>query len=214
MKAVIRYKGGKGSGFHGHPGGKGGKGNPGGSQSIGNIKVEFYDPSPNAYGLYGYREGTAEERKKFVDSINQLPPEIKSLWKGDSPVILAIKPDDKWYGTHQSHWIVLGEDSFNSISQHEFVHHIVSQYTDKLGAYKPKNIINHAMYQKDFYNRMDEDLTCVLSGFSKDIESWAYELGRSDGVDGSRSGVMGTDVARQKIKDALDFVEWLRRHDE
>jgi len=41
MKAVIRYKGGKGSGFHGHPGGKGGKGNPGGSQSIGsNLDID------------------------------------------------------------------------------------------------------------------------------------------------------------------------------
>ena len=41
MKAVIRYKGGKGSGFHGHPGGKGGKGNPGGSQSTGsNLDID------------------------------------------------------------------------------------------------------------------------------------------------------------------------------
>ena len=42
-KATISFKGGKGSGFVGHPGGKGGKGNPGGSQSIGSGVFEIDD---------------------------------------------------------------------------------------------------------------------------------------------------------------------------
>jgi len=58
MKIKLRYKGGAGSGFIGHPGGIGGPGNPGGSQSIGgkggNIAV---DPDANTKIKLQYRDG-------------------------------------------------------------------------------------------------------------------------------------------------------------
>ena len=70
----LTFKGGKGSGFVGHPGGKGGKGNPGGSQSIGSGVFEIDDAKLST----------------IVESNLDVKPNIKSITVLNCPIIRVL----------------------------------------------------------------------------------------------------------------------------
>jgi 2'-5' RNA ligase len=192
------------------PGHKGVPGQHGGSAPRGYINVKFYNPS---YPLepFGYRKSTTEERKKFVEAINTLPPMVKQLYHRTSPLIFVIKPDEKYFGKHQSNWIIVGEDCIGGISNHEFVHHIVSQYTEQLTAYKPTASFNHALQNTDFYGKLNEDLTMMLDEYHDDDEAWATAIQRVDAVNHNIQ-LMSMDIAREKVKDVRRFLDYIKNH--
>lgn len=199
-------KGGPGSGFHGH---RGRPGEVGGSTSN-KYGIRFHEINAATAAIYGCRPSTKEERAQFLKAIDDIPPDVMKLWKGGE-FIFAIDAQNKLSGWHQGNWVVAGYDAIGGISNHEFIHQIVSRYTDKLGAYSPKDIFNHANYQKDFYNRMDEDLTCMLDRYDKDPAVWAKNITGMDGINGT-SKLITYEQAVDKVKAANDFLDWLGRH--
>ena len=184
MKVVIRYKGGKGSGFHGHPGGKGGKGNPGGSQSIGSTR------SLNIRTLEGYknlrptvRVPTTQEINNFKGAINSLAPEIQALRPYKENILLVVeKGRAESYGpsVYLDDVYLRGYgQGYGLVSEHEYLHTIVSANNWYIseglykGQYKPPYFYRHTdHYGEDIFSKLSEQLVMTLNAFNSDINIW------------------------------------------
>ena len=97
MKIILRYKGGKGSGFHGHAGGIGGIGNPGGSQSIGEGNT-----IPKTISIYNSLHELVSS-KTAMNSKGNYYNNIFAFFVDTDSKILATNPDwnDETWGTHE-----------------------------------------------------------------------------------------------------------------
>jgi hypothetical protein len=157
--------------------------------------------------LYGFRQASPSERQEFAQAISKIPDEIKSLWRGEKEVILAIHKTDEVFGRHQSNWVMLGSDSMEHVARHEFTHHIVSQshIESQLGKYNAGDLFDHAGRAGNWIQQRNEDLTMALDSFHPNKEQWARRMmGEFHTI--MRGGQFMTEAqARDKVQRVSEF---------
>lgn len=199
-------KGGPGSGHWGHAGRPGKRGGSAPSKK-GEAKVQIWRVSEKLYRHYGLVEPSTKEEQAFLEAINDLPENVRKLWKGDAnDPILAIGPD-RFTAYHHGDWTVVPKgEAGGLVAQHEFLHQLVSQYyiKENLSKYKPETLFSHA---GDWANNpAEEDLAMMLTLYKPSPSAWAKELVRSNEtlVGGKELRLLD---AKSKVKIATEFLE-------
>jgi hypothetical protein len=171
------------------------------------INVNFTEVKDALYTANGYYNASEQTKGILADAVNKLPDEIKSLWSGGNANIVLAEANG-YVGTHQSNWIIIGREwsgeAKQDILKHEFIHHIVGQkgISDQLGAYKPSVLFEHARENAwGQITQKNEDLTMVLTGYSKSRPDWIKALRQEENLP--------DDVLDKKIETALGFLRGL-----
>lgn len=174
----VVEKGGPGSGNWGHAG------RPGlvGGSALGGRLLSELSHAPDAlYERYGIDKPSVEEEKKFIDAIDAINEDVKSLWPEDGKPPILAKARDNWTAYHQGLWVVVPSDSVDGpAAQHEFIHHLVKtafgnerNVTAKLARYNPRVMFAHA---ENAVNQKNEDLTMMLDFYDSDPQKWAQNI--------------------------------------
>jgi hypothetical protein len=169
---------------------------------------------PGLLRHYGYEPATEEEWAALREAVAGLPPEVRALWHNEGGTILAISPD-RFTASGGRMWVVLPKDFSPEIARHEFTHRILFQRSidDRILAYKPPVLWDHAARQADLKTRVNEDLTIMLGVFDADRDQWVANTLAISALPGRQAGEllaggdgMTIDTARAKVDAAIRFL--------
>jgi hypothetical protein len=201
----------KGPGYHaphrGRPGKRGGSLPRNGKAGAG-AQISLMKAPRKLIKHFGLGVPTNAEKKEFLKSLDNLPADVRKLWRGDAPnPVLAIGPD-RFTAQHKGNWIIVPKGSpGGDVAKHEFLHHVVSQkyLSKRLGAYNPISLFSHADWAD---NKREEDLAMMLTLYSPNPSTWAQKL--MDSGETLKGGQKITsETARAKVNSATRFLKYV-----